>query len=69
MSLPPGGDEKGGWIKALRDGLIFSAGLAGFAHEVVLGTSERPFLLIMCAAMMGLPALVRLDEWRRGNGK
>lgn len=32
------------------------------AHETLIGHGERPSLLILFAAMMGLPAILRTDE-------
>lgn len=46
---------------ATRDILLFFVGMAGVAHEVVLTNTERPTLLILFAAMMGLPAVLRQD--------
>ena len=43
----------------LRDVVLFCGGLAGVVHETVLTQSERPTLLILFAAMMGLPAFLR----------
>ena len=45
----------------VRDILLFVAGVAGLAHEVLLTNTERPTLLILFAAMMGLPAVLRQD--------
>lgn len=46
--------------------MLFTAGLVGFAHEVILGTAtERPTLLLICAALMGLPVFLRTDEKRQ----
>lgn len=42
-----------------RDALLFLGGLAGVAHETLLSHSERPTLLILFAAMMGLPAFLQ----------
>jgi hypothetical protein len=42
-----------------RDVLLFTGGLAGVLHETLLTSSERPTLLILFAAMMGLPAFLR----------
>lgn len=47
---------------AIRDMLLFLGGLGGVFHETVLTHSERPTLLILFAAMMGLPAFLRSDE-------
>lgn len=52
----------------LRDTILFVGGLAGIAHETVIAKSERPSLLLLFAAMVGLPAFLRSDESRRGSG-
>ena len=46
----------------VRDVLLFITGLLGVAHETLLAQAERPSLLIMFAAMLGLPAFLRSDE-------
>lgn len=46
---------------ALRDILLFFGGMGGVFHETVLAVGERPTLLILFAAMMGLPAFLRMD--------
>ena len=48
--------------KDARDILLFSGGMAGVFHETVVSQTERPTLLLMFAAMMGLPAFLRADE-------
>jgi hypothetical protein len=46
-----------------RDPILFFGGLAGVMHETVVQTAgERPTLLLLFAAMMGLPAFLRADE-------
>jgi hypothetical protein len=45
-----------------RDIILFIGGLAGVANETAFTTTERPTLLILFAAMMGLPAFLRTDE-------
>lgn len=47
---------------AIRDIALFVGGLAGVFHETVLSAAERPTLLILFAAMMGLPAFLRDDK-------
>ena len=52
----------------LRDILLFTGGLAGVVHETVLrDASERPTLLLLFAAMMGLPAFLAGDRDRNGK--
>lgn len=46
----------------IRDKLLFLGGLGGVFHETVLRAgAERPTLLILFAAMMGLPAFLKTD--------
>jgi hypothetical protein len=42
----------------IRDGILFFAGLAGVAHETVVLQIERPALLFLFGAMLGLPAFL-----------
>ena len=41
--------------------MLFFAGLAGVFHQTIIGPVE-PTLLVLFAAMMGLPAILRADE-------
>lgn len=50
----------------IRDVVLFLAGLGGVAHETVLAHADRPTLLILFAAMMGLPAFLRPDKGEGG---
>jgi hypothetical protein len=50
---------------ATRDIILFLAGLGGVIHETLIAAAERPTLLILFAAMMGLPAFLQKPE----NGK
>jgi hypothetical protein len=50
------------WI---RDTILFVGGLAGIAHETAIAKTERPSLLLLFAAMVGLPAFLRSDEHRK----
>lgn len=45
-----------------RNTILFVAGMLGVAHETLLQHSERPTLLILFAAMMGLPAFLTSTE-------
>lgn len=51
-------------IRLTRDGVLFAAGLLGILHETILATAERPTLLLLFGAMVGLPAFLRMDEKR-----
>lgn len=50
-----------GW----RDTVLFFAGLGGVFYETVYSKADRPTLLLLFAAMMGLPAFLRTDEQRK----
>lgn len=45
-----------------RDTILFVVGLAGIVYEAVVSGTDRPTLLILYAAMVGLPAFLRSDE-------
>lgn len=47
-----------------RDVGLFLGGIAGVVHETVLSKAERPTLLILFAAMMGLPAFLQPPKER-----
>lgn len=49
----------------VRDVVLFVAGLGGIGYEALSGL-ERPTLLLLYAAMVGLPAFLRADE-RNGD--
>lgn len=51
------------WAR-IRDIALFVGGLLIILHETVFTSSERPTLLILAAAMMGLPAFFLKDERR-----
>jgi hypothetical protein len=55
------------WWPPVRDVLLFFGGLAGIAHETVIAETERPTLLLLFAAMSGLPAFLRSDERRKDD--
>jgi hypothetical protein len=40
---------------------MFAIGAAGFLHELVLRSAERPFLLALSGALMGLPFVLSAD--------
>lgn len=43
----------------IRDVILFFAGLAGAAHETIVMEIDRPALLFLCGAAMGLPAFLK----------
>lgn len=45
-----------------RDVILVAAGLVGIAHEIGVQDGERPTLLLLLGAMIGLPAFLRKDE-------
>lgn len=50
-----------------RDSVLFAAGLAGVFYETVFDRADRPTLLLLFGAMMGLPAFLRSDEQVRSK--
>jgi len=46
-------------LRISRDIVLFTAGLMGVIHETVFNDGERPTLLLLFAAMMGLPLVLR----------
>lgn len=51
-----------GSYKMVRDIVLLIAGLTGILHETLVVENERPTLLMLFAAMIGLPAFLRKDE-------
>lgn len=45
-----------------QKGVLFAVGLLGVAHETLVSEADRPTLLLLFAAMIGLPAFLRQDE-------
>ena len=54
-------------FKAQRIDVSALIGAVGLLHEIFLqqGQQERPTLLYVCGALMGLPLVVRADALRR----
>jgi hypothetical protein len=51
----------------IRDIALFLGGLAAGYHEVWVQHGERPTVLLLVAATLGLPVVLRADE-RKKNG-
>jgi hypothetical protein len=41
---------------------MFGLGAGGFIHEVLIGVTERPFVLALCGTLMGLPFVISADR-------
>lgn len=53
-----------------RSSVMFALGASGFLHELIRGGAERPFLLALCGALMGLPFVLAADtKWGRPDGE
>lgn len=48
--------------KVARDAVLFVVGLLGVAHETLVSHADRPTLLLLFAAMIGLPAFIGKDD-------
>ena len=48
-----------------RKDVLLVFGLLGIAYEAVWRSTERPTLLLLYAAMIGLPLVMRADEERQ----
>lgn len=53
--------------KISRDSILFLVGIIGIIHEVFLTSLDRPDVLILFLALVGLPAFLRGDEKTNGN--
>lgn len=49
-------------LRFSRDSILFILGLAGIGWETLAQGAEKPTLLIVFGAMVGLPAFLRTDE-------
>lgn len=49
-------------LRITRDGVLFVSGLFGIAYETVIARTDRPTLLLLFGAMIGLPAFLNKDE-------
>ncbi len=50
--------------KISRDTVLFASGLIGVAWETFGENAEKPTLLLLFGAMIGLPVFLRADEAR-----
>lgn len=54
-------------LRVTRDSILFVCGLAGIAYETLVANVDRPTLLVLFGAMVGLPAFLRTDENRKAK--
>lgn len=53
----------GKWRGITRDAVLFVVGLLGITHETLITRAgERPTLLLLFGAMVGLPLFLRADD-------
>lgn len=52
----------------LQKTVLFVVGLLGVAHETIVSKGERPTLLLLFGAMVGLPAFLSKDEKNAKEG-
>lgn len=48
-----------------RNTVLLVIGLLGVAHETLVNSTDRPTLLLLFAAMIGLPAFINQDEKKK----
>ena len=51
-----------------RDNIWLLVGIAVVFNEVFLREVERPFVLALAGALMGLPLVLNSDREKNGNG-
>ena len=56
-------------VRLSRDTVLFIAGLVGIGNEATSQGTDRPTLLILFGAMVGLPAFLRSDEAKKDKPK
>lgn len=54
-------------IRITRDGILFVTGILGIVYETAISKAERPTLLLLFAAMVGLPAFLQYDQRKQGG--
>jgi len=58
------------WEKLLtRDTIWLVVGVAIVVNEVFFRETERPFVLALAGALMGLPLVLNADRWRNDGDK
>ena len=59
MALSPRG------VRVTRATTLYIVGLLGIAHETLVSEGDRPTLLLLFAAMIGLPSFLGRDEAKK----
>lgn len=58
--------RRGMWIpKLTRDAGIYLLGIFILLHETLISPGDRPTLVYAACALLGLPIVMRVDEFRR----
>lgn len=55
-------------FRSVRDILMFLIGASGVAYEALVMKTERPTLLLLYGALMGLPYIMNRDEKNSDGG-
>jgi hypothetical protein len=53
------------WPHITRDTVLFVVGMAGIIHEMALTNVDRPYLLVLFGAMVGLPVFIRSTDEKK----
>lgn len=56
-------------VHIVRDVVLFLMGAGGIVHETVFTVEERPVLIVLFAAMVGMTGIFRSTEVRIGRDK
>lgn len=57
------------WWRLSRDSALFLLGFGGVLHETLVANVERPSLLILFGACLGLPAFLSADRRARSSSE
>jgi hypothetical protein len=49
-------------LRFSRDGIMFLLGIAGIIYETIADNGDKPTLLVLFGAMIGLPAFLHADS-------
>lgn len=65
--------KRPGWrlpkVRVTRERVLFLSGMVGIFYETVFQQTDRPTLLVLFSAMIGLPAFLQADSAGRKDSK